>query len=381
MSRADAELIIHALQDEIAIDARSLETIVDAAERPGLPNFKVINMVSLRRRRPLVFRLFRRFAPWIFLCVNVGQFLVALARRLLSRGRNLNETEITAIYNSENDRRHLAAAEKAVGPSRPVAYWNVRSTATLAAAASPGEILAAGRIMAGIFIALPRLVRISPDLRFHVYDLFKLSLFAVICSNRRDHIFLTSSHYQRWSHILSHLPVRMWLVQHGELPAEPGEIAFPHPYGTIDRFFGYDDVSLARLSHIYSVREFTRLQSEMVITPNPLAATTVFLASSAPFIDLELEFAQLVRGQTDMHLILKPHPAHVYDERLQALEALCHRVAGIHEFPACFVQVSYNSFTEHFYAKNGFRVINMKACGGGAQAFEALRYMLKADHR
>ena len=91
----------------------------------------------------------------------------------------------------------------------------------------------------------------------------------------------------------------------------------------------------------------------------PCAAPAVFLASSFPTIDQEIAFARAWRERQSATLIVKLHPAHLYDERGALLTRLADHEAKSDENPSCAVFVSHSSSMELLYRTHGIRTVTL----------------------
>ena len=86
----------------------------------------------------------------------------------------------------------------------------------------------------------------------------------------------------------------------------------------------------------------------------------LFLASSAPFLEVEINFIERVKREFDFFIVVKLHPRHVYDESVSRLTALADHVAAPAVFPDCDYQVSYDSFLGYEYKALGKNVLFLK---------------------
>jgi hypothetical protein len=76
---------------------------------------------------------------------------------------------------------------------------------------------------------------------------------------------------------------------------------------------------------------------------------------------MELVRALKKHGAT---VIVKFHPAHVYDSRKQILAAMADRVCTDDEHPACRVFVSHSSFMEFDYRSRDIQTFSIARDGG-----------------
>ena len=103
----------------------------------------------------------------------------------------------------------------------------------------------------------------------------------------------------------------------------------------------------------------------------------LLLASSAPYIDAEIELLTALRGHISLEIAIKLHPAHRYDARADRLAALADVVVPADKRPQAAAFVSWNSFMEFDYEAAGVATWSMERCGGADATAHAIITELK----
>ncbi|KPF68698.1 hypothetical protein IP84_08650 [beta proteobacterium AAP99] len=110
----------------------------------------------------------------------------------------------------------------------------------------------------------------------------------------------------------------------------------------------------------------------------PCGAAAVFLASSFPTVDQEIAFARALRERLSVPLIVKLHPAHLYDKRGLELKGLADYEAHRDASPACAVFVSHSSSMELLYRSHGIRTVALSQHASTAAAVEEVSQAMSA---
>lgn len=185
-------------------------------------------------------------------------------------------------------------------------------------------------------------------------DILKSYLLCVYIIDNPKLIVLTEDHYQRSAFMISNLSTRMFIiVQHGFID---NRIQFPIKFGSIDHLILRDISFLEAFKTFYRVKNYSILtrDSSLLFSKRNLSASC-FLASSAPFIDSEIEFAVLFKKLYKYKLIVKVHPRHIYNsEKLSVLLNLAdeHWIDKSY-LPNSILFVSHSSFLEFDYLAAG----------------------------
>lgn len=181
-------------------------------------------------------------------------------------------------------------------------------------------------------------------------DVLKLYLLSVYILDNPEVVVVTEDHYQRFAFIVSNLECSNFvIVQHGYID---NSIKFPSEFGKIDNLMLRDLQFLKSFEVYYKVNNYSILarNTTSIFSSENLRASC-FLASSSPFIDSEIKFAQFFKNKFNIKLILKKHPRHVYNrEKLKILLSFADEewVDDVH-FPNSRLFISHGSFLEFEY--------------------------------
>ena len=185
-------------------------------------------------------------------------------------------------------------------------------------------------------------------------DLLKLYLLSVYIVDKPKVVVVTEDHYQRFAFIVSNLECSNFvIVQHGYID---NSIKFPSKFGKIDNLMLRDVQFMKSFEVYYKVNNYSILarNTSSIFSSENLRASC-FLASSSPFIDSEIKFAQFFKNKCDIKLIVKKHPRHVYNrEKLKILLSFADEewVDDVH-FPTSCLFISHGSFLEFDYQLAG----------------------------
>lgn len=364
--RDDAMIVFEALENERCLDLR-YKTVFRPAGR--FLNYKVMKQVALQRRlgpllTPALFAA-AALVPVLLLGGWLRSLVLSFAGATSEPvGRSLWLVPTTPT-NEVLIRGAVAADE--VGASIHVLDDCVQQ---LAARLGPVEVMRVGcrllRLLGWIVTAQGR----RTDLLLHARDALGFMLLAAHARRRRSDVFATDDHYQRWSFVLSHRAAELRLVQHGVLD---DSIDFPHCYGHVHKAYVRDKASDATLRRYYtSIAEVCLHTPATRLTPNPYAATGVFIASSFPTLQEEIAFARALRELRVAPIIVKLHPAHRYDGRKAELLSIADHVCRADESPACRVFVSHSSSMELIYQHYGVPTVSLLGEGGTTPALHAV---------
>lgn len=364
--RSDAVLLHEALLNEMCLDRRYMELF--KPQGYFLP-YKVMRQVALKHRLGPALKPALLIVAWLMPAVLLLSWLIALAssirRRASVSGRTvwimatveankplistgLAEAGVTASP------RHLG--DLAVQLPRLMGFWNVLATG-----------LALLQLLWRLLVT-PGGPRTA--LLLHARDAVAFLLLARFARQRPDDVFATECHYQRWSYVLSHRASHLVQVQHGLLD---GQIQFPYSGGEVNVVVVRDEESAQAFRRYYRLVDEVRVHAPRVqLHPMPCNAPAVFLASSFPTIDQEIAFARAWRERPSAPLIVKLHPAHLYDQRGAELTSLADHQAHSDENPECAVFVSHSSSMELLYRTQGIRTITLAREPTTAAAVEAV---------
>ena len=197
------------------------------------------------------------------------------------------------------------------------------------------------------------------DLIFHALDLLPLvwfSLFLCKVSDSGRH-FVTDCNLQRWDYIATHVTGSCSIIQHAYIHPD---LEFAHPFGEVECLYIFDAEFEQVFSRYYQFRRTDIIKPRLKLDDMGGDKEVLFLASSAPFLEVEINFIERVKREFDFFIVVKLHPRHVYDESVSRLTALADHVAAPAVFPDCDYQVSYDSFLGYEYKALGKNVLFLK---------------------
>ena len=191
-------------------------------------------------------------------------------------------------------------------------------------------------------------------------DILKLYLISVYIIDNPKVIVVTEDHYQRFAFIVSNLECSNFvIVQHGYID---NSIKFPSKFGKVDNLMLRDVRFLKSFEVYYKVNNFSILaRNTSSIFSSENFRASCFLASSSPFIDSEIKFAQFFKNKFNIRLIVKQHPRHVYNrEKLKILLSFADKkwVDGV-IFPNSYLFISHGSFLEFEYKSAASLTFNL----------------------
>lgn len=369
---APAELwrsVLGALENERCLDLQFRANSTSLRDDERVPNYKVMKQLALRNRLGVLYRPFILVGLVMIPAAAVVDWVYAVLASLLPAGRRpanlhivattpVNIELIESALSTEPGFREQGVDHDLLSRRRlsaEIGLWNVAFC-----------IASHVRLLLHIlrFGGERRI-----DLIFHSRDAMVLLMLACYAQGRPDHGFATEDHYQRWAYLLSQHSPNLSVVQHGAL--DPN-IPFVHDFGAIRALYLRDQRSRADFEKYYRVRESKLFSPIRKFKKNPFSEFGIFLASSFPYIDAEIELVRMIKARHNIPVIVKFHPAHHYDQRKQVLAALADYICADDEHPACRLFVSHNSFMENDYVACGVPTFSMERLGGPAASAQAI---------
>jgi hypothetical protein len=366
--------IFHAIENERCLDLRYRTTRTNLQDDDPVPNYKVMKQLSLKNKLGFLYRPFIVLALALMPILAMIQWLLAIIVSVAYAGR-VSEATLHIV---------------------PTIQGNIGlvETALCADSAMKGrrqdrDILAFGRLcnevgLSGVLLCIASHIRLlfhilrmdrrrRADLLLHSRDAFVLLMLVCYAQRHPSHVFATDDHYQRWAFLLSHNCGDFRIVQHGFLDSN---IAFAHSFGIVQSLYVCDPIFLPEFATYYKILESKVFSPVTDLTPNLLSEVGLFLASSFPSIDDEIELLTQIKAHRDVPVIVKFHPAHSYDSRKQRLAALASYVCSDDENPICKVFISHNSFMEFAYKARGIPTFSIARSGGPSEAAQAVLALL-----
>lgn len=191
------------------------------------------------------------------------------------------------------------------------------------------------------------------SLKFHIYDLYLLSLFSLILKDK-EIVFYTNSHYDRWIYIASKLNnISLNIIQHGFLTKD---IDFPFKFGIIEVLYVYDKEFVVLFRYHYTtikIVKFIKPNLELKQI-NSIGYKSIFIASSMISINLEKDIINWLLLKNKYKIYIKLHPAYNYRDKFAEYG---NNIEFIDYFPKVDCMVSYNSFLGYEYKALGENVL------------------------
>lgn len=361
--------VFYSLENERSLDINFRQRSDVSRLEGWLPNYKVMKQIALRNRFGFIYRLLVYVALMMIPIFAIYNWLYSLIASFLVDHKQEKKNHIVATTAMNIPLIEGALAEKGRLAQNQFDYelLNLRELASR---------LGAVNVIACIWqhIKLLSYILIAGkgrrlDLILHSRDAMCLLMFTKYIISRPEHHFVTEDHYQRWAYLLSHHSHNFSLVQHGALGPK---ISFTHPFGIIHTLYIREPHAQADFEEYYSVKECLHVSVTRPLVKNPCAINGVFLASSFPYVDNEIDLLKQLKIRDDIRIIVKFHPAHHYDSRKQQLIDLADYICSEDEFPACMIFVSYNSFTENDYIYHGVPTFSIERSGGVLNTVNAI---------
>jgi hypothetical protein len=363
----DSEVVFNALENERQLDLRYKQNF----SPPGrFVNYKVMKQVALRYRFGIL------MTPLLTSLALMVPFMTAVSwvkAFILSFKGGSPPTPAGTVWLVPTTSTNTALIRDAISSEKfgcEVLLAN-DLISILAPRLGPMALI---RLARDLFHITQKSVSVSGrrvEMLLHSRDALNFLLLARFARLRCDDVFVTDDHYQRWAYVLSQSAVRFRLVQHGVLDHS---ICFPHQYGRVDKAYVRDQDSLKTFRGYYwSVFDAKIYMPAVPMTSNPFSAQGVFLASSYPSLQEEIDVARELKQYGSIPIIVKLHPAHKYDKRVDSLLSLADYICEPNESPLCKLFISHSSSMELIYQNLCIPTVSIKRAGGHTQAIKLIR--------
>ena len=362
-------LVYQALENERCLDLRYRAISTDLMDDGPVPNYKVMKQLALRNRLGWLYRPFIALATTSMPVLAAVHWLTGLMVVVARVGR-LREATLHIIATTPANMRLI---KNAIG-QEPELRMRHHDQDVLVLRRLSREIGIRGVLfcIAEHIRLLDQILRTKgrkrTDLLLHSRDAFLLLMLVLYAKQRPTHCFATDDHYQRWAFVLSHSCADLRLVQHGFLDPLVG---FPNPFGNARTVYVRDQVFAPMYATYYRICQSKVFSPTTVFAPNKFSRSGIFLASSFPSIDDEIDLVRLLKSRLELPVIVKFHPSHAYDARQQTLAALASLVS-MDDHPECRLFVSHNSFMEFDYKVAGFPTFSIIRAGGVAATAQSI---------
>jgi hypothetical protein len=359
-------VVLKALENERALDIHLKNKFHKNNEDGYLPNYKILKLISFRKRLGWFFfpaiiiwsiiSLVNSFVMAIFFVV-AAVFKKPLAFDCVTHIISTSSLSIIEVIKSERE-NFICDEFNCISPSNFQQYSKEKCF----------ECLMAVVILYFKILFYPNFKGMRIEMLLHARDSVSLISLCSLIIQFPNHIFVTDDHYQRWSYILSNLSSNFILIQHGYLDSD---INFPNKFGSIGTLYLRSIDFGVRFSKYFDVYRMKIYKIKINFHPNEFSDRAIFIASSSPFIEHEIDLARKL-SLAGIPIILKLHPYHVYDNKLNILLSLASYVCQSNENPLCEIFVSYNSFLYYDYVQSGIFSISMESVGGSSETFNII---------
>lgn len=371
--------VFQALENERCLDLRYRAISTSLRDEERVPNYKVMKQLALRNRLGPLYRAFIAIALALIPVLAVIEWLFAILVSVARVGPSGAATfHIVATTPANVDLIEAALSREPSLQGLPLDHDILvfrRLCAELGLHGVVFCIVSHARLL-GHILQLEAGRR--TDLLLHSRDALVLLMLACYAQRHPEHGFATDDHYQRWAYLLSQHSPNLSIVQHGFLDPH---IRFANPFGVARVVYIRDPLFLPEFASYYRILESRVFSPLHELAPNPFSGTSVFIASSFPSIEAEIELVRLIKAGCDVPVIVKFHPAHQYDQRKQVLAALAEYVCTDATYPRCKIFVSHSSFMEFDYRACGVPTFSIARSGGAANTAQAILNLLNLPSR
>lgn len=356
--------VVESYVNEVCLD-RALKNkfLASEAAADALPQYKIMPLFSLWKRHGrkfllmlLVLRLVLLPALAVAALGNLVMAVVALLRKRLSAADlpdsislpNSNHLKLFHYLFDDFDQR---VSFRCKAPWAMLPY--------LSAADYLRATLIVWRVLFAIGCYREQQGVRRRDLIFHAVDVMQLTWFALFVekAGRAGKAMVTDCNLQRWDYIATKLTDRCSVIQHAYIH---GDIEFTNSFGTVDCLYVFDAGFEAVFANYYKFRTSAIIRPKLDLQQVGEGKRVLFLASSAPYVEFEIDFLQRVKNNLDFFVVLKLHPRHVYESSVERLIALADAMLDAACFPECECMVSYDSFLGFEYKALGKMVLFLK---------------------
>jgi hypothetical protein len=342
-----AKLLFKAYENEATLDKR-FKTLFEGSivqSLSNIPNFKTMKLIALKEQYGIFFSLSifiaRICMPFYILIQCFYSFFTVLWTK------NFKERQTNVIVPITKER--IPFIKEVINLKADVLSLSIYNLSKHLTFIDYFRCLNETIQLSLLFFGKSKVAK--SDLILHCHDCFKFLLFCRYVQINPQCNYITDDHYQRWAFLLSHLSNNVSIVQHGFL--DDG-IEFPHNFGKIKIIYLRNEnfhKLFSRYFSSFNFKVFKRILNTTVINN---VKNGVFLASSFPRINEEIELLQEIRKYSPLPIIIKLHPRHSYsNEKKILLLSYASYVCKNDEFPLCSIFISYNSYLEYEYKDLG----------------------------
>ncbi|WP_157351602.1 hypothetical protein [Aliarcobacter butzleri] len=195
------------------------------------------------------------------------------------------------------------------------------------------------------------------SLKLHMNDIMKLEAYKFFLKKHdiQSNNIIIHDHYDRWAYISS-VTIKLsklHIVQHGFID---NSILFNYKQGKVDVLYLYDNkfypIFMQYFSEIISTK---KVSTNIALTDLKTNKKIVFIASSLPYINIELDCIRLLIDIQEIELVVKIHPSYDYKNKFNKyVKQITFVDKNI--FPDADITITYNSFLGYEYKLLGKEV-------------------------
>ncbi len=364
-----------ALENERVLDVTYRATKTDLPRHGPVPNFKVMKQIALKAQLGRFYPFLIVMAPVVVLAAIPIQWVLLLIGAAVYRMEAVPDRACRILTTTVGNRTIIDAAIDSDCQISCLPRCSVRLS-LLALGAELGWLKCVSIIRNHVslfqnFLSRPSEVR--RDLLLHGHDALSLLGLASLAP-QPGYTFVTDDHYQRWAYVLSHTARDFRIVQHGFLDEE---LLLPNVGGCVNCVYLRDSLFRESFERYYAIKNHRLFSPKASFAYTPLSNEALLLASSFPWIEEEIRLLETVRESCgDIPIIIKFHPAHRYDARRDKLAAYANLIYEGSGNPGCKIFVSYESFMEFDYRRNGVATVSIARSKSVEAAADEIQFLL-----
>ncbi|GEM_PF-2413754 len=359
-----ARIIVESYVNEVCLDrALKKKFLANEAAAEALPQYKIMPLFSLWKRHGrkflLILLVLRLLLLPALVVAALGNLFIAVVALLRKRRSAADLPDSISLPNSD----HLKLFHYLYDDFDQRVSFRCKAPWATLPYLSASDYLRATVIVWRVLFAIAcyreqRGVR-RRDLIFHAVDVLQLTWFTLFVEKavRAGKALVTDCNLQRWDYIATKLTDRCSIIQHAYIH---GDIEFANPFGTVDCLYVFDIEFETVFARYYKFSTSAIIRPKLDLQQVGEGKKVLFLASSAPYLQFEIEFIRRLKSDLDYFVVVKLHPRHVYESSVNRLVALADKVLDSSCFPDCECMVSYDSFLGYEYKALGKNVIFLK---------------------
>jgi len=341
------KLMCQALENERTIDNIVAHQYLKPNEISAIPEFKQLKLSPLKKRLGIAFHPALFFVVLLVWPKLVLEFLLYCVVKVFTRTSESNRNGL--IYFAFLETRE-DLLQQVLNRDEGYAISGLTKRQTIGCV-SFAQLFAGFRIVLGLAAAISeRSWRDKVSLSLHAHNAPSIILACLFLNSHRDVTVVSTSIMQRWLYMFGHIGQHVWVVQHGFIRTG---VALPYKFSDIERIHAFSEQQAILYKQYYTADEVVLIKSGIELAAYKNCDRAIFLASSFPFIDQEIELLQKIRKSTSRLIAVKLHPRHLYDNRVKVLLDLSDIIVPADVNPVCAIFLSHSSSYGFFYERNG----------------------------